>query len=352
MAPATADPPLFHNNNIIIHTNNKVFMKKNLLILIALVTGISTASAIDDNTVEIVYSGTSATVSIASNISSYITNNSSGSHVSLVQSSTFAGVDATADNEDGEIIYVLSGSSSDGEFYLEGSYKCVVQVNGLTLTNPSGPAINIQNGKRIDLSIKKGTTNTITDGANDDYNGCYHCKGHTKFKGKGTLNVIGNSKHAIYSKEYIEVKNATINVTSAVKDGFHCKEYFYQESGTITISGVDDDGIQVELDGTTSTGTTTDHDDEDSGNFYQDDGSLTISSYGGKAIKADGTITLNGTYSGFTSSNTEVSAGISEVASGNSQTVQTYDLSGRKTNSQKGILIVKQGDKVIKKFVK
>ena len=33
---------------------------------------------------------------------------------------------------------------------------------GLTLTNPSGAAINVQNGKRIDISVKKDTKNTLT----------------------------------------------------------------------------------------------------------------------------------------------------------------------------------------------
>ena len=43
-------------------------------------------------------------------------------------------------------------------------------------------------GKRVALSAQKGTTNALADGANDAYNGCYHCKGHTKLKGKGVLN--------------------------------------------------------------------------------------------------------------------------------------------------------------------
>jgi len=70
---------------------------------------------------------------------------------------------------------VLKGTSTDGEFYLDGSFKCTVELNGLTLTNPSGPAINIQNGKRIAVSAQKGTTNTLTDGAHETYKGCYHC---------------------------------------------------------------------------------------------------------------------------------------------------------------------------------
>ena len=50
--------------------------------------------------------------------------------------------------------------------------------------------------------------------------------------------------------------------------GISCNEYFLMESGSINISGTGDDGIQADLDGDTSTGMTTNHEDEDSGNGY------------------------------------------------------------------------------------
>lgn len=331
-------------------------MKKKILSLMMLAAAMA-VHAIDNNTVEIVFSGTTATVTIADNISSYVTCSSgTSSHVVLVQASTFAGVDATTDNEDGEIIYSLSGTSTDGEFYLEGSYKCTVELNGLTLTNPSGPAINIQNGKRVALSAQKGTTSTLTDGANENYNGCYHCKGHTKLKGKGTLNVVGNSKHAIYSKEYIEVKNLTLNITGAVKDAIHCKQYFLMESGTVNITAAGDDAIQVELK-ETNTGETVDHEDEDTGNFYMEGGTLTISGYTGKAVKADGTISFIGGTQNFDTTDIEqnaASTGIAQTLSNATTSVtEYYDMQGRKSDGTKpGLYIVRQGNNVRKVMIK
>lgn len=331
-------------------------MKKKILSLMMLAAA-TAVHAIDNNTVEIVYSGTTATVTVADNISNYVTCSSgTSSHVVLVQASTFAGVDATTDNEDGEIIYSLSGTSTDGEFYLEGSYKCTVELNGLTLTNPSGPAINIQNGKRVALSAQKGTTSTLTDGANENYNGCYHCKGHTKLKGKGTLNVVGNSKHAIYSKEYIEVKNLTLNITGAVKDAIHCKQYFLMESGTVTISGAGDDAVQVELK-ETYTGEYVDHEDEDTGNFYMEGGTLTISGYTGKAVKADGTISFIGGTQNFDTTDIEqnaASTGIAQTLSNATTSVtEYYDMQGRKSDGTKpGLYIVRQGNNVRKVMIK
>jgi hypothetical protein len=308
-------------------------MRKLLTSIFACLAGTLTMSAIEDNTVEVIFNGTSATVNIANNISSYVTNQSgSSSHVKLVQSESFSGINASADNEDGEIIYVLSGSTSNGEFYLEGAFKCTVELSGVSITNPSGPAINVQNGKRVSVSIKKSTTNTLTDGANEDYNGAFHSKGHTKFKGKGTLNVVGNSKHGIYSKEYLEIKNCNINITKAVKDGIHCKEYFFMESGNVSISGVGDDGIQVELSGNASTGAMPQHEEEDSGNFYMANGTLTISDYEGKAIVADGTITYSGGTQNFDTSDTKILAGIEDIQASKPSRIQDgiYDLQGRK----------------------
>ena len=331
--------------------NKKTIIKVVLAGLLAIPT---TAFAVDDNTVEVVYNGATATVTIAKNISNYVTVSSgTSSHVKIVQSASFSGVDKTSDNEDGEIIYSLSGTSSDGEFFMEGAYKCIVELNGLTLTNPSGPAINVQNGKRIEVSAKKNTTNSIADGANEDYNGCYHAKGHTKFKGKGTLNVVGNSKHAIYSKEYIEVKNLTINITAALKDAIHCKEYFLMESGTVNITGAGDDGIQVELDGDVSTGKTPGHEDEDSGNFYMEDGTLSISGYGGKAIKADGYVTFSGGTQNFDKSDVIDISGIDDILTDESSEIRVFDLQGRQSKpSKSGLYIIKKGSKARKVLVR
>ena len=311
-------------------------MRKLFVSIIACIAGTLSMSAVEDNIVEIVFNGNTASVTIANNISSFVTNLSNGSsHVKLVQSESFNGVDANADNEDGEIIYVLSGNTSDGEFFLEGAFKCSLELAGVSITNPSGPAINIQNGKRISVSVKKGTTSNLTDGANADYNGAFHSKGHTKFKGKGTLNIAGNSKHGIYSKEYLEIKNCNINITKAVKDGIHCKEYFLMESGNVSISGVGDDGIQTELSGTVSTGAMPNHEDEDSGNFYMLDGVLTISNYEGKAITADGTITYNGGTQNFDTNDTKILAGIQDISASQSARIidGIYDLQGRRLSA-------------------
>jgi len=247
----------------------------------------STSSDVANNTVNIVYNGSSATVTMAENVAQYVTASVSGAHVTIAQSNTDA-VDGA------EITYVLSGSTTDGSLTMSGSYKCTVSLAGVTLTNPNGAAINITNSKRILLSAKKETTNTLTDGSGSQ-KACIYSKGQLQLQGNGTLNVAANLKHAIKSASYIEIKNLTLNITSAVGDGISCEEYFLMKSGTVTISGVGDDGIQCDLGGTTSTGETTDHEDEDSGNIYLAGGTLnvTATATAAKAIKAEGDIQVS-----------------------------------------------------------
>lgn len=247
-------------------------------------------ATVTDNQVGVVYSGTSAAVTVAGNVAQYITASVSGAHVNIEQSTDLAQ----------EITYRLSGTSTDGEFYMSGSYKATLELNGLTLTNStpvsSGAAIHIQNGKRINIKVVEGTTNTLTDAASGSQKGCLYVKGHAEFKQKGTLNVYGNVKHAIKAGEYITVKNATINVKSAAGDGINCAQFFSIESGKVSISGTSDDGIQCDLEGTESTGETTDHEDEDSGNIYIAGGTLTIdvTATAAKGIKCEGDMQISG----------------------------------------------------------
>ena len=239
-------------------------------------------STVSDNTVSVNYSSTTATVTVAGNVAQYVTPTVTGAHVSIVQSAE------VSDDVCGEITYTLAGSSTDGEFSMEGSYKASLELNGLTLTNPSGAPLNIQNGKRIELSVKKGTENTLTDAASGDWKGCIVCKGHLELKGKGTLNVYGNTAHAIYAKEYVEMKNCTVNVLSAVKDGINCNQYFLMESGSLTVSGVADDGVQV------SYKDDTDREAEDTGSLTIAGGTVNIAVTGTatKGLKAEGDLTV------------------------------------------------------------
>lgn len=241
-------------------------------------------SEVDDGTVTVSYNGNEANVTVAGNVAQYVTPTVSAAHVGIVQS------DDVSDTTCGEITYTLSGTSTDGDFTLEGSYKASIELRGLTLTSSNGAALNIQNGKRIELSIKKDTENTLTDASTGSQKGCVVCKGHLELKGKGILNVYGKAAHGIYAKEYVTIKNCTVNVLSAVKDGVNCAQYFLMESGALNISGTSDDGVQV------SYKDDSDREAEDTGTLTITGGTVNVAVTGTatKGLKADGDVLISG----------------------------------------------------------
>ena len=257
---------------------------------------------VTDNMVYVDYDGTTAQVRVAGNIAQYVDATVTGAHVAITQSETFPGDDL------GEITYVLSGTSSNGSFWMDGAYKMTLELDGVNLTNPDSAAINIRDGKRIGVTLVDGTTNTLVDGANGSQKGCFAVKGHTEFTGGGSLTITGNTGHAFWGKEYVEFKKkltGSITVTKAVGDGFNVNQYIKVNGGTITISGVGDDGMQLSQ--STDDAGVVEEDADNTGIFTMNGGTLNITTTaaGAKGIKAavdyvmtGGTVTVNqtGTY--------------------------------------------------------
>ncbi len=229
-----------------------------------------------------------------------------------------------------EIKTTLSGKTSDGQFLYNGTYKTTIELDGVSLTNTRGAAINIQCGKRIALNLKKGTESTITDGKNGDQKAALYCKGHLEIDKSGTLNVTGNTAHAISAKEYIKFKKSDgiINIQGAVKDGIHCKQYFLANGFKVNISGTVGDGIDAEADG---------EENEDGyvdGSININNGDFTITSVADtiKGIKAESVAniiggTLNITMSGKGSkgikAGTEINIGNNDDKTGPVLSVKT-----------------------------
>ena len=224
------------------------------------------------NQVLINYQNGNALVKADGNIAHLLTISVNGGHVSIAQS---------ADVEE-EITYTLSGSSTDGELLLTGDFKTTVELSNLTLNNPSGAAITVDNGKRIKVKVEG--TNTLTDGANGSQNACFYIDGHAEFSGNGTLNISGNTKHALSIDEYMETKKTTINVLSAVSDGLHLSQYFLMESGTINVNST---GDAIDLGAKKKTS-------DFNGQVFINGGTLNLTATGtaSKGLKADSLVTI------------------------------------------------------------
>ena len=237
-------------------------------------------SNVADNTVSVSYAGQTATVVVSGNIAHLVTVSVSGANVSITQSEALQQ----------EVTYTLSGTSSNGSFFMDGDYKANFVLNNLSLTNPAGCPLDIQDGKAISVTLQGN--NQLTDCANGTHNATLYINGHPTFSGTGSLTLTGLTKHAFTSDEYAVIAGGTINVTSAASDGFHINERFQMDGGTLNINS-SGDGIDVGFRGANK-GTKDQY--ERNGFLELNGGTITAScsGQGAKALKADSTIVIAG----------------------------------------------------------
>ncbi|MGN1353376.1 MAG: carbohydrate-binding domain-containing protein [Alloprevotella sp.] len=233
--------------------------------------------------VDVDYDGNRARITVDAALIPYLTITPTGAKVCILQNAD------VSDQTCGEITYRLAGQTADGGFELTGDYKTTVVLAGLDLTNTTGAAINVANGKRIKLKLVEGTTNSLTDAADGTWKGCFTTKGHLEMGGGGALTINGHSGHGVHAKEYIEIKDSlTLVVASAAKDAIHAGQYIHVKGGALRLSGMADDAIQVEFKDSI------DREADDTGAFKMTGGSLTatVTAAAAKAIKADGPLTI------------------------------------------------------------
>ena len=219
------------------------------------------------NTIEIVYAGSEATVTMSKNAQKVFKAEKQSAHVVILPSGD--------DVKKCEII--LSGTSDDGSLKVycttnpddkEAGKKVKLTLNGLKLKSGRGPAINYQAGKRLFLHLADGTENTLEDAAKyeddifyftgrtaaaEDRKGCFFSEKAVVVSGKGKLTVKGNSKHAIsVDNDFYMRPGPTVVVTDAAKNCLHCNDeirftggYFYANNTSAGGKGIKTDSTLV-----------------------------------------------------------------------------------------------------------
>ena len=156
--------------------------------------------------------------------------------------------------------YRLQGTTEDGSFKIanmnvsvtdDNNKKFILELNGVDITNPNGPAINIQSGKTVLVNMPMGKVNSLKDGTTytqidgESRKGTFFSEGQLVFSGPGTLNVTSLGGHGICSDDYIRLRYnvGEINITAA-KDGINTKDYFLMYGGTLKINS-SGDGVGV-----------------------------------------------------------------------------------------------------------
>lgn len=140
--------------------------------------------------------------------------------------------------------YIVSGNLTDGSITVTTSENDKVQIvlNGVKIACSSGPAIDIQSADKCFITLAEGTQNSLSDGsafASKDANACIYATCDLTINGSGLLDVSGNYRHGVFSKDDLVVYGGSINV-SAVEDGLNGKDSVKIGAGDISIdSGAD-----------------------------------------------------------------------------------------------------------------
>lgn len=115
----------------------------------------------------------------------------------------------------------LMGNSDDGQLNLKTAGKAKVTLDGLMLTSQEGAPICLKNKKKVEMSVTKGTENSLTITAcNDTANhkaAAIWSKDKLLLSGKGVLNVFatGDGCRGIKTKKDITIEELTLNVTTS-----------------------------------------------------------------------------------------------------------------------------------------
>ncbi len=255
-------------------------------------------------------------------------------------SARISGNGVTITNTSGsKVAYRLSGSTSDGFLKIYSSSGQAVVLDNVSITHPTGAAINIQGpqdapGKGKVTKVLLLGTNTLADGATysntpalEDEKAALFAEGGLVFAGTGSLSVTATGKSGIISDTYVHVSDSpTITVRSSSGHGIRGKNYVFVSGGTLDLNvsadmmkGMGSDTL-VRFDGGRTSISVSGHAGYDSETssytgtagvragvqFVMNGGNLTIvnSGRGGKGIVCPGT----GTFAGGTATVTTTGA--------------------------------------------
>lgn len=236
---------------------------------------------------------------------------------------TINGADVIVKSSAKKVCFNVSGTTTNGFLKIYSDNKFELNLNGASITNPDGAAINIQSKKRGYIVLADGTENTLTDGTrysdatdDEDMKACFFSEGKMLFSGKGSLNVYANCKAGIRSDDYVLFRPGNnIYVKATAGNAIKGNDALYIKGGVINVEtsaaaskGLSSDGL-VQIDGGRTTVLTTgtgeyDSDEQDVSGcagvkadsiFVMNGGALYCKSTGagGKGVSTDQTLTVN-----------------------------------------------------------
>jgi len=218
---------------------------------------------------------------------------------SITTTSDAISIDDTTVTIDTEGVYELTGQSTQATIYVDASSDDTITfvLNNVDLSSSTGPILYIENADKVIINVKAGTTNTLTDLSDSEYDkdSIIYSKDDLTINGTGTLTIDAGLQKGIKVNDDFIVYGTTLNITS--------QGHAIKVNNSITMSEVNltinsqSDGIQSD-----------NEDDASESLIYLMSGTYQITSYG-DAISSTYDVTIyDGTYnltSGYLNTNTD-----------------------------------------------
>ena len=210
--------------------------------------------------------------------------------------------------------YVLSGTLSDGCVYvnIDKEEKCQLVLNGVDITNSTGPCIYIMSADKTFITLADGSQNTLVDGADYELNedeeptATIFSKDDLTLNGTGALSITGNYRHAVRSKDDLVIAGGTY-VISAVEDALNGKDCLKICGGMFDITSGED-------------ALKSSNDSEEGRGFVSIDGGEFTISAGDDAVHAEtlmritsGTVNIETCYEGYEGTVVRIDGGTTTI---------------------------------------
>ena len=145
------------------------------------------------------------------------------------------------------VTYCLTGTANPGRFEVESTTTPTVVMNGVSLTNPTGKAMDLTCDSGIVIVLADGTSNTVQDGTESDKKAALLSNNDLTIQGNGSLTVTGLVEHAIKVKGQLTVNSGTITVPDAINDGIHTDD-FVMHGGSVNVTVTNDQSKGIKAD--------------------------------------------------------------------------------------------------------
>ncbi len=249
-------------------------------------------------------------------------NDSTATHIALSDSGvTTSGSGVTSEGSEVTIseagTYVITGSLSDGQVIVSASNEDKIQLvlAGVTIHNEDGPAIYIKNADKTFITLVDNTSNVLSDGTSyaleensDEPYATLFSKDDLTINGGGSLEVQGNYRHGICSKDDLVITGGSIRV-KANEDALRGRDCVKILSGTFTLES-GEDAIK------------SNNDEDGTKGFVSIDGGTFAISAGDDAVHAesvlfvnDGTIDISTCYEGYEAEQIYINGATTHIAS-------------------------------------